>query len=303
MNTHMRSPLRVLSGRRPDTMPPTEISSAARAPLPFAGGSAEPVGRPCRLRQARLQGSPPSSIVIDGSLLRQQVGRRLGAVDAKVLGVAIDRVTASSRGRAPPFRSSAARSSVHGGTSGSGIAPPDGPAASSPPPNRSTWPRSLLRCTRLPCSQAASIAANSRARISRSGRSAGADLVSVCPPITSESHAPDFTSASNTRLLARRRSRISHSACSDGMRPPSCSRDARIDVDRAFAEPLDRRQAEADRPRPVVPLLDRELQLALVDVRRQHARCRARALPPDTSASLSVFCDSIVSSAAVKCDG
>jgi hypothetical protein len=29
MNTHIRSPLRVFSGRRPDTMPPIEISSAA----------------------------------------------------------------------------------------------------------------------------------------------------------------------------------------------------------------------------------------------------------------------------------
>ena len=68
-------------------------------------------------------------------------------------------------------------------------------------------------------------------------------------------------------------------------------------LDRALADVLDRGQAEAH-----AFVFDREAQLALVDVRRQH-RNAALAASPRYIASLSVFCASIVNSAAAKCHG
>ena len=68
----------------------------------------------------------------------------------------------------------------------------------------------------------------------------------------SESNAPALTRLSNTRLLTSRRSRCSQSAWSESMRPSSL-RDAEQRLDRAFADVLDRGQAEAHAVR-----LDRE---------------------------------------------
>ena len=138
------------------------------------------------------------------------------------------------------------------------------------------------------------MAANSRARTDGIG-----SRDRFVPPPTSESHAPDFTSASNTRLLARRRSRISHSACSDGIRPPSCVARGEDRLDRALAQPLDRRQPEPDARRP--GSTEKCSWLSLMSggsTGMPRSRLSARYI-----ASLSVFCASMVSSAAAKCHG
>ena len=164
---------------------------------------------------------------------------------------------------------------------------------SSPPPNRSACPG--------PCRAACGCRARRRRRWPRTA--ARARLRSArdvgSPPATSESQAPDFTSASNTRLLARRRSRISQSACSDGMRPPSCGARREDRVDRALAQPLDRRQPEADAA--CRGSTEKCSWLSLMSggsTGMPRSRHSARYI-----ASLSVFCASMVSSAAAKCHG
>ena len=89
--------------------------------------------------------------------------------------------------------------------------------------------------------------------------------------LASESKAPAFARLSNTRLLTSRRSRSSQSACSDRMRP-CFARTSSSDVDRPFADVLDRGQAEADARAGVTV----NRQLAFVDVRRQHRDRRGR---------------------------
>ena len=97
VKTHMRSPLRVFSGRRPETMPPIEMSSATR-PLPLAGRCRWPV----RL-QRRAAHRPSRRRILavvshdrhDGRFtLGHEIGGRLRAVLAQVVGVAIDRMAA-----------------------------------------------------------------------------------------------------------------------------------------------------------------------------------------------------------------
>ena len=88
----------------------------------------------------------------------------------------------------------------------------------------------------------------------------------------SESNAPAFTRLSNTRLLTRRRSRSSQSACSDVIRPCAL-RTASSDSIAPSPTFL-----MAVRPKRTPCRRHREPQLALVDVRRQHRDAAVAAL-------------------------
>ena len=235
--------------------------AADRDVLAAAAVAAVAVGRVAIAGATRSVGSPDGPRQAHGltasardrpsaASLAIQIGRRLRAVLAEVVGVAIDRMAASSRGPAPPSRKLSCSISVHGGTSGSGDDASGPTPRPSPPPKRSTWPRSLSRWCALPCSHAPSIDANSRARTRSRGRRAGR------PALGPANHTRPTSPAPRTRACSPAAGRgSSHSACSDGMRPPSCVRASRIELIAPSPSPL----IAVSPKRTPLPLLHREI--------------------------------------------
>ena len=155
----------------------------------------------------------------------QPRSRPSGAEVAQVVGVPIDGMAAPIQtecfllvpqllGLGPWRRPSAGRSHTARGH------PDRGRRRSRPAPPGP----SRSRCVRAPCSHARVDGAQQRAPMRR--RQGGRF---VADP-TSESQAPDFTSASNTRLFARRRSRILAERVQRRDRRPALARTAMIDL-------------------------------------------------------------------------
>ena len=199
----MRSPLRVLSWRHAATMPPMLVSGSIGLRPP--GPQASPRG-------AGVGASASSADRPRAELL--QVARRSDRPGGR-----------SSTGRAFPSRTRAARISVHGGAVGQATAAGAAPSPSSSPPPKSSRLALVAVALQPRAVLARRVDGGQQPRPQLRGRQAARRRCRCA----SESNAPALTRLSNTRLLTRRRSRSSQSACERRDAPLLASRTSSSD--------------------------------------------------------------------------